>query len=526
MTSVDVKLPSLTSETGRAVSYRLVGNAVAVLMGLAVGVILARLLPPVEFGMFGVAAGIVFVMEIIGSCGMQEALVQRKMLSPEDEAAGALVQMAGAMILGGGLIVTGPRIEKVFGMPGLGFLVQLQSVVLLMNALGVVPTSRLTRRLAFDRLAAAEISTRALGGIVSILLALRGMGALSLIVGSVTAGAFHTCLVWTFARGRIPLVFRVESVKNLVGYGTGILFSRASIAFARRIDVLIIGHRLGPALVGLYQRGFQLVNIPLFEFANAVSQVLFPAMASVQDADWRFRRGYLGSVGLSSMVAFPLLTLLWTTADPLIPLLYGPMWTGTVPILMSLGFVGYLRVVNNPNGMVAKARGRSVAEATRQAIVLVSTVLFVFLGTSFGIQGAVLGVGMASLLSLVIMTRLAISISGVSFFEWLGALRTTVVSSAVMALAVLGTKAILGSYMPAAFLLVAASSTGILVYILSLRMLLTREERQTLEQISRILPARLSRLFHICIGLVGPPVPGDATIPPLLLTEKPNLPKQ
>ena len=110
-------------------------------------------------------------------------------------------------------------------------------------------------------------------------------------------------------------------------------------------------------------------------------------MASVQDDDSRFQRGYLGALGLTSMLAFPVLTLLWTTADVLMPLLYGSMWIGTVPILMSLGVVGYLRVVNNPNGLLTQARGRVVAEATCQATFMFLTAIFVYVGTYFGVQG-------------------------------------------------------------------------------------------------------------------------------------------
>ena len=79
---------TLTERTGRAVGFRIGGNIALVFLGLGLGVILARILPPHEFGVFTVGLGIVTVADIISSAGMFQALVQRKDLRPEDEATG------------------------------------------------------------------------------------------------------------------------------------------------------------------------------------------------------------------------------------------------------------------------------------------------------------------------------------------------------------------------------------------------------------------------------------------------------
>jgi O-antigen/teichoic acid export membrane protein len=223
-------------------------------------------------------------------------------------------------------------------------------------------------------------------------------------------------------------------------------------------------------------------------------------MVSVQDEGHRFQRGYLGSVGLSGIMAFPLLTLLWTTADVLIPLLYGPKWAAAVPILISLSMVGYLAVASNPNGLVMKATGWVMAEAACQATFLGLTVLFVFLGTQFGIQGAVGGVGLATLIFLIIMTRLALSISGVTPAQWLRALRTPVLSSAAMAVAVLGLKAALTHMLPAALLCVTIILGGIVAYLLALRFFLVPEERQVLERVLMAFPMYLRGIVLFFIG--------------------------
>ena len=145
------------------------------------GVILARLLSPREFGLFGVGLGIAALAEIFGSFGMLQALVQKKTSTGEDESTAAILQTGGALLLAGGLVASSTTIEVLFDMPGLAPLVQLQSIVLVIHALGLIPNSRLSRRLAFDRLTLIDVTTRIIGGVLSIVFAIRGMGAFALL---------------------------------------------------------------------------------------------------------------------------------------------------------------------------------------------------------------------------------------------------------------------------------------------------------------------------------------------------------
>ena len=171
-----------------------------------------------------------------------------------------------------------------------------------------------------------------------------------------------------------------------------------------------------------------------------------------------------------------------------------------MPILMSLGLVGYLRVVNNPNGLLTQARGRVVAEATCQATFMLLTAIFVYLGTYFGVQGVVFGIGAASLVFLIMMTILALSIAGISFRHWLVSLRTSTFASLTMALVVLGFKTVLFGHIPASLLLLVLIASGGTAYMLSLRQLLTVQERQILDRFLPLIPRRFKNSFQFCIG--------------------------
>ena len=415
---------SLTQRTGRAIGFRFIGSVLDVALTVAIGISLARILPPKEFGLFGIAAAIAHIAQMLGSCGMLRTLVQRKHLTPEYEATAVIFQFGGAGLMSSLLFLAAPVVARWFGMPGLALILKLQAGVLLLNAAMLLPESRLTRRLAFDRLTAILVSSRLLDGVMTIILALHGLGATALAIGSLTGAVTHTLLLWRCAPGLIPLVFRRRHLRELISYGSGIMFISIANILARRLDVLIIGQQLGSGAVGLYQRASHLVLLPLQHVTGSVHKVLFPAMSLIQEEEGRFQRGYLKAVRLSALVAFPLLTALGAGADVIIPFVYGPMWEETVPMLQILAISGAFSILSNTQGLVVQVRGRPLAEAALQAVWLVLVVTLGFLGSKAGAVGVAVGVSLATVIFCICMTHLALSITGVRFVDWLQAMRT------------------------------------------------------------------------------------------------------
>src|SRR5688500_17777859 len=137
------KMFSLTQQAGRAIGFRFMGSVLDTALSLAIGIILARILSPKEFGLFGITASIVYIAEILGSCGLLRALVQRKHLTREHEAAAAFFQLGSAGFISALLFLGAPAAERWFGMPGLALIMRLQAGALLVHAIRLLPESRL-----------------------------------------------------------------------------------------------------------------------------------------------------------------------------------------------------------------------------------------------------------------------------------------------------------------------------------------------------------------------------------------------
>jgi len=265
---------------------------------------------------------------------------------------------------------------------------------------------------------------------------------MALAIGSLFTAITTLLLSWIFAPGLISLEFRRHHLRELLGYGSGALFIGIANSLGNRVDNLIIARQLGSEAVGLYQRAFHLVMLPLQHVTGYVHKVLFAAMSSIQTKNARFQRAYLKAVRLSALVAFPLLTMLGTSAGVIIPFVYGPRWEGTVPILQLLTIVGILRILSNTQGLVVQACGQPMSEAVFQAVWLALVVILGSLGSRAGVLGVVVGVFLATCIFCTCMTYLAHSMIDIKVVEWLKAMRTGFLGSVAMGLGILFAKAV------------------------------------------------------------------------------------
>jgi O-antigen/teichoic acid export membrane protein len=499
-----VRVITLTERTAWALSFRLFGSVLDVGLSVALGVVLARILSPAEFGLFGVAFSIVAIAEMLSSCGMLRALVQRKDLAPEHESAAAIFQLSGAFLLSTVLFFSAPIASTWFKMPGLAVILRLLPVLLIIEALTLLPEARLTRRLAFDRLTLIQACSRAFGGGLAIFVATRGWGALSLVIGSISTALVRMALLWVCAPGFVPIGFQKRHFRPLFSFGSAVLIINVVNQLAQRVDVLIIGRLVGTGGVGLYQRAVQLGLLPLTQLTSPVNKVLFSSMSSIQDEPVRFRRGYLATVRFSAFITFPVLTGLWATADIVVPFIYGPMWEGAVPLLQILAIAGFFRVLANTQGLVAQAHGRASSEARRQLLWLVLVLLFGTTGSTAGVLGVAIGVCLATFIFFASMTHLALPLAGVTFNDWLSALRTGVVGCVFMGFAILLVKSVFVGRLPTIFLLVAIAGGGLSVYVAIIRFCLSTEDAKFAELVSGILPTRVGMLLRSFLGINRP----------------------
>ena len=401
-----------------------------------VGVLLARLLTPADFGLMSLALIVLGFLRPLGDLGIGRALVQRSNLS------GSHVRIAFtfSILLGmaltllvflgaplGGLIMRDPRVTQVLRVLAFGFLLQ---------SIGVVAGALLQRQLDFKPQFFIDSCTYLFGyALVAATLALRGWGVWSLVYGGLIQSLLASIVQLLAVRHPIRPLWTYLELRELLDFGVGASGSLCINYIALNADNFIVGRWLGVSSLGLYSRAYNLMNLPFSYAAVIISTVLFSAFARVQGERERFQRAYLLMTQLMAMIAGPSMAILAVVAPHLVRALYGPKWVGVAIPLQILCAAGYFRALYHLGGVIAQSAGLVYSELRLQVIYAVMVICGSCTGARFGLPGVAVGVSAAILFMFVAMARLALRATGGSWVQYLR-VQIPAIFTAVMALVV------------------------------------------------------------------------------------------
>lgn len=481
---------SLRDETFAGVRWSGGGHLFRQALGLVVSVALVRLLSPEPFGVVGMAAVVTGFTSMVNNLGFGPALVQRESLT-EKHVTGVFWTSVGFGLLLTLLVVwAAPWVGRFYGEPAVEPVLRAMSVLFVLQAIGMAPRSLLQRQMDFERLVKVEMWALLLAGGTAVLMAWLGAGVWALVVQLVGKSAFEAALIWTVVRWRPALDFPAEEVKELAGYGLNLTGFSVVNYCARKADDLLIGRVMGSASLGLYERSYRLMLMPINKVIGAISRVMFPALSVVQDDRARMREIWLRVVRVLSVVCFPMMAGLAVLADSFVVGVLGEQWAGATPVVRILCLVGIIQTVSNPTGWIYKATGRTdwmmrwgLASG---GVIVAAIAVGVWLGSIETVAWAYLG---ANVLLLYPVLAIPGRLIDMSFADAMGAVGPGAAATAAMAGGVLLLdRVVAGGWSPLLTLLTLVPA-GAVLYVAASVIVNRKGCREVLEAAAETLPA-------------------------------------
>jgi O-antigen/teichoic acid export membrane protein len=375
---------SLFSKASRALGWSLLNTAVGRLGTLAIGIALARLLGPEEFGVFAVAMVALLAMLSFNELGVSLAIVRW----PGDPKAIAPTVMTISVVSSCLVYVAchlgAPAFAAAMGAPSATGVVRLLAVNVVINGLVAVPAALLQRGFRQDRKMLADQVNNWGGAVVSIALAATGMGAMSLAVGRLAgAGVSGVLLVWA-APGRPRFGFDPAKARALLRFGLPLAGSSIVVFAVGSVDQFVVGQRLGPVALGFYVLAFNLSNWPVTVFSQPVRGVAPAAFARLQHDRAAMNGALLSTAGLLAAFTLPVCLLLAGAAEPLIGLVYGTAWRPAADALLWLAILAGVRIMSQLFYDFLVVLGRTRVLFAVQVVWLVALVPALLAGAHLG----------------------------------------------------------------------------------------------------------------------------------------------
>lgn len=321
--------------------------------------ILARVLPPAEFGLVGMAMAFVTFFTMFNDMGISAALVRAKAPSRGFWSSAFWINLGLGLSLTTLVWFCAPAIAGFYGQPTVEPLTRALAFILLMHCLFLVPMAWLQREFRFRTIAGIDLASTLLSAGVAVWMALEGYGVWALVAQQLVQFGVKAVGGFVFQRAPISLDWDAREIIEVLPFSLR-LTGAGFIAFInRQTDNILIGKFLGAEALGFYGRAYQIMLVPVNSLSIGAGFALYPAFASMQTEMERFSRLYLRSLGLIAVVTLPMMTGLALVAEPFVALVFGPGWEPVVPVLAALSLAGMIQAVVGITNVMWKALGQS-----------------------------------------------------------------------------------------------------------------------------------------------------------------------
>lgn len=385
---------SLKNKTVRGVAWSFADNMANSGITFLVGLILARLLTPEEYGIMAMITILIAISNSVVDCGFSNALIRKIDIKQIDYNTVFYFNLLVSIALYVVLYISASAISVFFKEPLLIELIRVVSLVLIINALAIIPRTIFTKNTDFKTQTKVSFISSITSAVIGVGMALNGMGVWSLAWQQLSRQFFNTLFLWIYCRWLPVLEFSINSFKEMFGFGSKLLLSGLIDTIYKNVYYLVIGRFHSSAQLGQYTRAEQFNTIFSNQLVAVIQRVSYPVLCSMQDEPERLKEAYRRIVKTTMLISFTLMLGLAAVAEPLITILIGEKWLVAASFLQIICFAGMLYPLNSLNLNILQVKGRSdlflKLEIIKKIIAILPITIGVFWGIEYMLWGSVL----------------------------------------------------------------------------------------------------------------------------------------
>lgn len=384
---------NLTSKTLSSLSWSTAATFVQLAAQFVYTPIMARLLEVTDFGLVALAGVFLRLATVLSGMGLEQAVIQKKMLSKEDVRAAFTLMLGLSVIFYIIIYIVAPYIALFFTTDDTERLVQVIRVMAFSFVItGIFSLSRslLRRDLRFKITAPIQVIATLVGFFgVGITTAFMGWGVWSLVFANLTQLLVTGILNYGVVRHDLRPIFGWTHFKPLFGYGSKNTIVTVLEFFGANLIDILSGKLFGLLAVGYYTQANRIVRIPTFRLNNSLSAVLFPAFSRAQNDKAKLRSAYISAISFTGFFLMPVLFGLSMMAEPVVLLLLGGKWRPSIPLLQLIALAPPITFMSHYGGVMCMALAKLKLKMYVQIVFLITISISMYFLYPMGVIGLV-----------------------------------------------------------------------------------------------------------------------------------------
>lgn len=361
------------------------------LLSLVIGVLLARILNPEDFGLLGMLVIFTSIAGTFVESGMGSGLIQKQDKTDVDYSTVFVFNLVTAFAMYLILFLAAPYISDFYDEPRLTDLLRVLSLTIIVGAFVAIQRAKLNIDLNFKALAKINISANFLSGTIAVFLAWYGIGYWALAVHMLLTGIFSFIFLLFLGNWKYSTKFSKDSFKDLFGFGSKLLFASLYAQALRNVYDVYIGKYYTSADLGFYSRSIKFTELIAGTVNSVIQQVTYPLLAQMRTDPNRMISVFRRLIKMSAFIIFPSMVLLSLQAEPIVLLLLTEKWSAVIPLLQWMAFARILYPASSLNLNLLNANGRSDLFLKVDLSKLPLSIVAIIITLPIGIKAMVIG---------------------------------------------------------------------------------------------------------------------------------------
>ncbi len=396
-------------------------QALSFLINFGVAVVLARLLAPEDFGLFGIAFSVIGIFEFARHGGMVVPVIQSGTITTEQRNTLFWFNAGLGLLLALLAVAAAPVIGRLYADERLAPLIAALGVIFLASGLSAQHIALLRRDMKFTALATCELTALLIAAVLAVWSAFHGARYWALIGFQIIRELLQSLFFIIAARWRPTWPTRQAMVTPLLRSG-GIMMIFELLGYLNfKADNLIVGGRFGPMALGFYGKAYEFLLLPINQIIGPLSNVVHSSLSRLQHQPDAYRVFLARALLLATALGLPITAFLFANAHTLIVQALGAQWEASVPIYRALAPAAASMTLTCSVGWIFLSLGRATRQVWWSALTTVVTVSAFVLGTAWGAEGV--AVAFSTTRVVLLIPTLIFTCAG-TFVSWTAILAT------------------------------------------------------------------------------------------------------
>lgn len=390
---------NLREKTIDGVTWSFIDSLASQGLYFIIGIILARILSPREFGLIGMITIFVAISQTFIDSGFSSALIRKQNCTQADYSTVFYFNLFTGLLLFLVIFFSAPIISKFFGEPELIPILQVLGIVLIVESLTIIQRTILIKRVDFKLQARISIISSVFSGMIAITLALNNYGVWSLVFLQIIRRCTYSVFLWLWNKWKPMFVFSKRSFNELFGFGSKLLISSLIETAFRNVYLVVIGKYFSAQTLGYYTRATEFTDFPSQNITSVISRVTYPVLSQLQNDLVSLKSAYKRIIKTTMLITFIMMIGLAAVAEPLVHVLIGEKWHSVIIYLQMLTFIGMMYPLHSLNLNMLNVNGRSDLFLRLEVIKKILVVPTIIVGVFYGIEIMLMGMWIVNIIA-------------------------------------------------------------------------------------------------------------------------------